>query len=77
MILKALLAIRDILVLAKEFVLHLGKVEDKKKVDKAIKESDEQNSQRPIEEELSGDSGNPTKYVYVGMREREKEDKSD
>lgn len=73
---KLLIAIRDILFIAKEIVLRIGKERDKKAVEKAVEESNESGSQRPIEHELSGDSGNPTRYDYDRMFKRKKKDRS-
>lgn len=61
-------AIREIIVLIATIIKKFNVFQKKKKVEEAFENSVD--DQRPIEEAISGTSGNPTKYKYAGLRTR-------
>ena len=65
---KFLIALRDLMLMFKQGLERLVKETDKSKVREAINESTEKSTQEPLEKNVSGVSGRPTKHKYSGMR---------
>jgi len=69
---RALVAIRDLLVLLEKIVIRLSQHLRKRDAAKAIKDSEDAQSQKPLEEHISGTSGRPSKHKYLRMFTRKK-----
>ena len=72
---KALVALRDLLIILRDFLMSWDKRKRKQAAREAVDESNKTQSQEPLEEHSSGDSGRPTRHLYKWMRTRKRKDR--
>lgn len=69
---KALAALRDILLLFRDILVRWDRAIRKSRAVKAVEDSKKQSSQKPLEKHISGSSGKPTRHKYHGLSIRKK-----
>ena len=70
--LRALIALRDLLYLLRDFLIRLEKDHRKRKAENAVNKSKEEGSQLPLENHISGVGGRPSRYKYYGLSSRKR-----